>query len=92
MNRKQTFSKINLFLRSKGAKKVAIFGSYAIGKQKKNSDIDILVNFNDSKSIFEIVSIQDELGDLLNKKIDLVTEKSVSPYIIDKIKKEMVIL
>lgn len=86
------FQRINSFLRSNGAKKVAIFGSYARGEEKRNSDIDVLVNFSNSKSLFEIVSMQDELEQLLKKKIDLVTEKSVSPYIIDRIKKEMVVL
>lgn len=68
---------------------MAIFGSFATGDYKKDSDIDILVRFSKSKSLLELVRIERELSEALGRKTDLLTEASISPYIRDRIKKEM---
>ena len=61
-------------------KRASLFGSYARGEQRKKSDIDILIK--PPKGIgFEFVGIEMDLEKSLNKKIDLVTYKSISPYI-----------
>ena len=75
-------------LKKHGAKKIAIFGSYARGKQKETSDLDVIVEFKKRKSLLELVGIEQELEDHLGIKIDLLTEASISPYLIEKIKKE----
>ena len=68
-------------------KEIGIFGSYIRGKQKKDSDIDILIE--PPKGIgFEFAGIQLELEDKLKRKIDLITYKYISPYLKDKILKE----
>lgn len=86
------YSSIVLFLTKHGAKKIAIFGSYARGEKKKGSDIDILVTFSERKSLLDIIGIEQELSDALNIKVDLLTEKSISPYLIDRIKQEMEVI
>jgi len=68
-------------LEKHGAERIAIFGSYARGEATEESDIDILVRFSSPKSLFELVRIEGELENLLDKKVDLITEKSVSPYL-----------
>ena len=90
MNRNKLFNIIIINLKKSGAKKAAVFGSYARNEEKKNSDIDILVSFNKTKSLMELVEIQNNLEKSTGKKIDLLTEKSISPYLINKIKNEMV--
>ena len=61
-------------------KKAGIFGSYARGEQKKNSDSDILIE--PPKGIgFGFAGIAIELENSLGKKVDLVTYKYISPYI-----------
>ncbi len=75
-------------LKKHGAKKIAIFGSYARGKQKETSDLDVIVEFKKRKSLLELVGIEQELEDHLGIKVDLLTEASISPYLIEKIKKE----
>lgn len=62
--------------------KAAIFGSYANGTNKKNSDIDILVNFNSFIGIFEFLELKENLEAVLNKKVDLLTYKSLENSLI----------
>lgn len=86
--REELFSKIASFLEKYGATKVAIFGSYVRREEKPESDIDVLVDFAEQKSLLILVNIELELSDYLGIKVDLLTEKSISPYLIDGIKKE----
>jgi len=60
-----------------------IFGSYAKNKQNNESDIDLLIEFDPTKkkTLFDMVDIQYELRDILNKKVDLVTKNSLNKYI-----------
>lgn len=92
MNREEIFEKIAQVLKNQGAKKIAIFGSYIRGEEKPESDIDILVEFSGRKSLLELVGIEQELSETLGMKVDLLTEKSISPYLIDRIKSEMKVI
>jgi len=81
--------KIKKILKKRNIKKAGIFGSYARGEQKKNSDIDILIK--PPKGIgFGFAGIQLELQDKLKKKIDLVSYNGLSPHLKDSILKEEV--
>ncbi len=72
--------KIKLILKKYHIKKAGIFGSYARGEQKKNSDIDILIE--PPKGIgWGIVTIENDLEDALKRKVDLITYKYISPYL-----------
>ena len=62
-------------------KEIKIFGSYAKGKQKASSDIDIIVNFEELPTFIELMRIQETLESLLGIKVDLLTEESISPFI-----------
>jgi predicted nucleotidyltransferase len=61
--------------------KAAIFGSYAIGKTKKDSDVDLIVEFGERKSLFDLVGLKLELEKILKKKVDLLTYKSIHPLL-----------
>jgi len=89
---KEIFEKIGRILKDQGARKVAVFGSYVRDEQKPESDIDIIVEFSERKSLLELVRIERELSEVLGIKVDLLTEKSISPYLIDTIKKEMEVI
>lgn len=53
-------------------KRASLFGSYARQDAHSGSDIDILVEFSDTVSLLQFVGIQQELEDILKKKVDLV--------------------
>ncbi|KFD42495.1 hypothetical protein HX99_04300 [Peptococcaceae bacterium SCADC1_2_3] len=92
MNREEVFEKIVQALKNQGARKIAIFGSYVRGEEKPESDIDVIVEFSGRKSLLELVRIERELSEVLGIKVDLLTEKSISPYLIDTIRKEMEVI
>lgn len=68
---------------------LGLFGSYSRGEQNEKSDIDFLANFSIRKSLLDHVRIERELSEILGIKVDLVTEKSLSPYLVDKIKAQV---
>ncbi len=88
MNREELFEKIVSILKGYEAKKIAVFGSYARSEASPESDIDILVEFSGRRSLLELVRIERELSEALDVKVDLLTEKSISPYLVERIRKE----
>ena len=70
-------------LKKRGIKKAGIFGSYSRGEQRKNSDLDILIEPSKKTKGFEFFGLQDEISNKLEKKVDLVTYKSLN-YLIKK--------
>lgn len=71
-------------------KKLGIFGSYVRGRQKKNSDVDILVEFSQIPGFFKYLNMEDRLSSLLNKRVDLVMKGSLKPTIGKHIMREVV--
>ena len=74
--------KIIPLLKKNKVVRAGIFGSYARGEQKKNSDIDILVEINDKKmSLLGFIRLGRELEEALRKKVDLVEYSVIKPLI-----------
>ena len=73
-----------------GARTVRIFGSVARGEAGPGSDVDVLVNLNPGRSLLDIVAIKQDLEDLLGRKVDVVTEAAISPYIREHVLEEAV--
>ncbi len=72
--------KILEVLKKNKVKKAGIFGSYSKGKQKKNSDVDILIE--PPKGIgFGFFTISIELEEKLGKKVDLLTYRGINPLL-----------
>jgi predicted nucleotidyltransferase len=92
MNKQEIFEKVIKFLKNEGVKKISVFGSYIRGEEKRESDIDIIVEFSERKSLLELVRIERELSEFLGIKVDLLTEQSISPYLIDSIRNEMEVI
>jgi uncharacterized protein len=79
--KKKSRESIVAILTRYGAERIAIFGSYARGEAGRRSDIDILVRFARPKSLIQLVQIEDEIRKSIHMKVDLVTEKAISPHI-----------
>lgn len=92
MTKNDIHDKIRACLLKEGAKRIAIFGSYARGEAGPDSDIDILVEFKERKSLLDLVRIERRISEELGITVDLLTEKSISPYLVDRIKQEMEII
>ncbi|MHA4894012.1 nucleotidyltransferase family protein [Pedobacter sp. PWIIR3] len=69
-------------IRSYGVCRLSVFGSFLTGKFKKNSDVDLLVEFEpQQKSYDNFMELSFYLEDLLGRRVELVTTQSLSKYI-----------
>jgi len=81
--------KIVPILKKYGVVRAGIFGSYARGEQKKNSDIDILVKIkNRGLTLLGFIHLKYEIEDVLKKRVDLVEYSAIKPLIKDRILNE----
>lgn len=92
MERKKLMRIIVKSLKGNGAKRISIFGSYARHDDVQGSDVDVLVEFSGRKSLLDIVRIERELSEKSGLRVDLVTRKSMSPLIMEKIKNDLEVI
>lgn len=92
MRRAEIEKKIVAILRNNDARQIKIFGSFARGEERPDSDIDLIVTFNKRKSLLNLIRIERELSESVGMKIDLLTEEALSPYLADKINSEVRVL
>lgn len=76
-----TIDKIRNYFKSQPVEKAWLFGSFARGEERSDSDIDIMVVFVDGARIgFRFAGMVCELEDLLQRNVDLVVEGSLLPF------------
>lgn len=69
-------------IRSFGVCKLGVFGSFATGDFKNDSDIDLLVEFDPSQKTYDnFIELSFYLESLLGRKVEIVTPQSLSRYI-----------
>jgi uncharacterized protein len=73
-----------------GASNVRIFGSVARNEADAESDIDFLVDMEPGRSLFELGGLLMDLTDLLNRSVDVVTEKGLRGRIRERVLNEAV--
>lgn len=71
---------------------VGVFGSYARGENKRNSDLDILIDFEQQLNLLEIIGLEHELTDRLGIKVNLITLRSLNPQLKDYVGKDLILL
>lgn len=71
-----------------GASKLRIFGSYLHGTQRDDSDIDLLVDLEPGRDLFDLVALKRDLEQEIGKNVDVVTEGALSPYIKNEVLRE----
>ena len=69
---------------------LSVFGSYARSEERRRSDVDILVEFDQPPTLFEFMDLQDELSQLLGVKVDLVSRKALRGEVGKRILEEAV--
>ena len=72
--------------------KLGLFGSSARGEETDQSDVDLLVYFSKQKSLLSVVAIERQFAETLGRKVDLLTEAAISPYMLDIIKKDVKVI
>ena len=77
-----------------GIKSLGIFGSFVHGQQKKRSDIDLLIEFNDQApvTLVSFVALERELGKLLGHRVDLVERNTLKPTIGARVLDEVILV
>jgi uncharacterized protein len=70
-------------------KSLSLFGSYARGEQRPDSDLDILVTYDVTPSLLGLIELENRLSDLLGVKVDLVMSDSLKPKIGQRIRREL---
>ena len=73
-----------------GARDVRIFGSAARGEAGPESDVDILVDLEPGRSLFDLGGLLMDLRDLLGCNVDVVTEKGLRERIRNRVLREAV--
>lgn len=77
--------------RRHGIKRLALFGSAAKGELGPGSDIDLLVEFMPGRRVgLRFITVQEELQDLLGRKVDLNTRAFLSPHFRDRVEAEAI--
>ncbi len=71
---------------------LGLFGSYARNEEQEKSDVDVLVDFSEVKSFFELAGVQNELESIFKRKIDLVLKKNIKTDLKPYIEKDLITL
>lgn len=73
-----------------GARDVRVFGSVVRGEEAAASDVDFLVNLESGRTLLDLVGLKQALEAALGRKVDVLTEGGISPYLRDRIHAESV--
>jgi len=78
--------------RQNDVSKIGVFGSAARGEANDQSDIDLLVEFSRRKSLLAMVALERQLATALGRKVDLLTEAAISPYLRERIMDDLQVI
>ncbi len=71
---------------------LGVFGSYVRNEQRPESDLDVLVAFSETPSLFTLVALEDDLSALLQITVDLAVKTALRPRIATRILSEVVMI
>ena len=87
---KQSRGEILRLAAEHGAHNVRLFGSVARGEAGPDSDVDFLVTMEKGRSLLDLVGFWQDVEDLLGRKVDVISDGGVSPYLRERILSEAV--
>jgi predicted nucleotidyltransferase len=80
------------FAAEHGARNVRVFGSVVRGESDASSDVDLLVEMEPGRSLIDLVGLWQDLEDMLDTHVDVLSDGGVSPHLRDRIYAEAVSL
>jgi hypothetical protein len=79
-------------LKQLDATRIALFGSYARGEARADSDVDILVSLPDIVDILKYLETKDALRQVLGKDVDILDYRDISRFIKDEVLADSIII
>ena len=71
-------------------REISVFGSYARNEMQRDSDIDIMVDLDETVSLLDLGGLYMDLSEKLQRKIDLVTKNGVNEIFKDYIERDLI--
>jgi hypothetical protein len=71
---------------------IGVFGSMVRGEATDESDVDLVVRFSRRKSLIDLVRLERKISEALGRKVDLLTEAAISPYLRNRINQSMQVI
>lgn len=68
-----------------GVKTLGVFGSYARGRHRKESDLDVLIEFDETIGLIHFLRLENLLSESIGRKVDLVMKSALKPKIGERI-------
>ena len=75
-----------------GVRRLGVFGSTARGDDGPTSDVDLVVTFREQVSMFDLMALEERMSNLLDRPVDLATDKGLHPLIRDNVSRELRII
>ena len=89
MDKKRT-AKIEKIAERFGVTNIRIFGSYATGTAKPDSDLDLLITLEPGHDLIDLIGFKQDVEEILGIKVDVVTEGALISYFRDQVLREAV--
>jgi len=88
--RKEKKAEIIRIAKRYGASNIRLFGSLVRNDLNETSDIDVLITIERGRTLIDLFSIGEELEGILNRRVHIVADDGISPYLKDKILSEAI--
>ena len=85
-------TKLARLCREHGVVFAGLFGSRVRGEASPDSDVDVLVRFDERRSLIDQARVEREIGEAMGRSVDLVTENALSPYLRDQVEADLEVL
>ena len=93
MNKDMIIKLIADYFKTQPVLKAYLFGSFSRGEETESSDIDILIVLDDSQHVgLKFFGMYENLKDLLGRKVDLVTERSLAPFARESVDRDKILI
>ena len=87
---KVTVDVVKRIAASRGARNLRVFGSVARGESRPDSDLDLLVDMENGRTLLDLVGLWQDLEEALGRRVDVVSEGGLSPHLRDRILREAI--